>query len=156
MITDFGISARHLDRLLGGLVLATAPRVDWAKLPQRTFALDVLRCAHSGGCLHLLAAITDRAMVRGLLEHLDASAELVTARPGAREPAELRAEAPPWRRRGGLLRSTMLFATYGPRPLLRLTLVAPRERPLSHDNARGSAISTNLRAYTAETYGGPS
>jgi hypothetical protein len=40
VITDFGISVRHLDRLLGGLLLATSPRVDWAKLIRRTFGID--------------------------------------------------------------------------------------------------------------------
>ena len=48
-ITDFGISVRHLDRLLGGLLLVTAPRVDWAKLPHRTYAASVLRCGRCGG-----------------------------------------------------------------------------------------------------------
>jgi hypothetical protein len=46
MITDFGISVRHKGRLLGGLLLATAPRIEWAKFLQRTFGLDVLRCGH--------------------------------------------------------------------------------------------------------------
>jgi hypothetical protein len=36
VITDFGISVRHLERLLGGLVPATSPRVEWAKLLRRT------------------------------------------------------------------------------------------------------------------------
>jgi hypothetical protein len=31
-ITLQGISVRHLDRLLDGLLLATLPRVDWARL----------------------------------------------------------------------------------------------------------------------------
>jgi hypothetical protein len=60
-ITDVGISVRHLDRLLGGLLLATAPRLDWAKLLRRTFAIDALRCGHCGGRLRLLAAITKPA-----------------------------------------------------------------------------------------------
>jgi hypothetical protein len=54
-ITDFGISVRHLDRLLDGLLLATSPRVDWAKLLRRTYATDVLACAPSGGRLRLLS-----------------------------------------------------------------------------------------------------
>jgi hypothetical protein len=63
-ITDFGISVRHLDRLLGGLLLATAPRVDWAKLLHRTYAVDVLPCGRCGGRLSLLAAITEKATAR--------------------------------------------------------------------------------------------
>ena len=39
-----GISVRHLDRLLDGLLLATSPRVEWAKLLRRTYAVDVLAC----------------------------------------------------------------------------------------------------------------
>jgi hypothetical protein len=50
-ITDFGISVRHIDRLLGGLLLATSPRVDWAKQLLRTDATDVLACASCGGLL---------------------------------------------------------------------------------------------------------
>jgi hypothetical protein len=45
-------------------LLATAPRLDWAKLLRRRFAIDALRCGHCGGRLRLLAAITDRATAR--------------------------------------------------------------------------------------------
>jgi hypothetical protein len=84
-VTDFGISVRHLDRLLGGLLLATAPRLDWAKLLRRTFAIDAMRCAHCGGRLRLLAAITDRATARRILEHLGLPAEAAGASPRARD-----------------------------------------------------------------------
>jgi hypothetical protein len=67
---DFGISARHKGRLLGGLLLATAPRIKWAKLRKRSFGLDVLRCGHCGSRLRLLAAITDKATAGKILEHL--------------------------------------------------------------------------------------
>jgi hypothetical protein len=70
VITEFGISVRHLDRLLGGLVLATSPRVEWAKLLRRTFAVDALRCPHCAGRLRLLAAITEKATATKILEHL--------------------------------------------------------------------------------------
>jgi hypothetical protein len=63
-------SVRHLDRLLGGLLLATSPRIDWAKLIRRTFGIDALRCAHCAGRLRLLAAITEKATARKILEHL--------------------------------------------------------------------------------------
>ena len=97
-ITNFGISVRHLNRLLGGLLLATAPRIEGAKLMRRTFAIDVLRCTHCGGRLRLRAAITDKATARKILEHLGLPADVVTARPRAREPAEVWADplaAPP-------------------------------------------------------------
>ncbi len=75
MITDFGISVRHLDRLLGGLLLASSPRVDWAKLIRRTFGIDALRCARCAGRLRLLAAITEKATARKILEHLGLPAD---------------------------------------------------------------------------------
>ena len=88
-ITDFGISVRHLDRLLGGLLLATAPRVDWAKLLHRTYAVDVLRCGRcGGGRLRLLAAITEKATAKKILAHLGLPTEPIVARPRARDPTE--------------------------------------------------------------------
>src|SRR3954464_15363682 len=87
-ITDFGISVRHLDRLLGGLLLATAPRVDWAKLLHRTYAVDVLRCGGCGGRLRLLAAITEKATAKKILAHLGLPTEPFVGRPRARDPAE--------------------------------------------------------------------
>lgn len=50
-ITDFGISVRHLDRLFGGLLLATSPRLDWATLLRRTYAVDVLACVRCGSAI---------------------------------------------------------------------------------------------------------
>ena len=35
------ISVKHWDRLLGGLLYAVQPRVDWAALLRRSFAVDV-------------------------------------------------------------------------------------------------------------------
>lgn len=84
VITEFGISVRHLDRLPGGLVLATSPRVEWAKLLRRTFAIDALRCPHCTGRLRLLAALTEKATVTKILEHLGLSAAPTV--PRARSP----------------------------------------------------------------------
>jgi hypothetical protein len=84
VITELGISVRHLDRLLGGLVLATSPRVEWAKLLRRTFAIDALRCSHCVGRLRLLAAITEKATATKILEHLGLSAAPTV--PRARSP----------------------------------------------------------------------
>ena len=87
-ITDFGISVRHLDRLLGGLLLATSPRIDWAKLLHRTYAVDVLRCGRCGGRLRVLAAITEKVTAKKILAHLGLPTEPIVARPRARDPAE--------------------------------------------------------------------
>ena len=86
LTTDFGISVRHLDRLLGGLLLATSPRIDWAKLIRRTFGIDALRCAHCAGRLRLLAAITEKATARKILEHLGLPADPTSPRSRTRDP----------------------------------------------------------------------
>jgi hypothetical protein len=87
-ITDFGISVRHLDRLLGGLLMATSPRLPWAQLLRRTYATDVLGCTGCGGRLRLMSAITSRPVARRILEHLGLPAEEVAPRPRSRDPAE--------------------------------------------------------------------
>jgi hypothetical protein len=81
-----GISVRHLDRLMGGLLLATSPRVDWAKLLRRTYAIDVLTCPRCGGRMRLMAAITDKATARKILSHLGLLVEPVKCR--ARDPTD--------------------------------------------------------------------
>ncbi len=43
-LTHQGISVRHLDRLVGGLLLATSPRVAWATRIRRTHGCDVPAC----------------------------------------------------------------------------------------------------------------
>jgi len=50
-ITDFGLAVRHLDRLFGGLLLATSPRLDWATLLRQTYAVDVLTCVRCGSAI---------------------------------------------------------------------------------------------------------
>jgi hypothetical protein len=49
--TDFGLAVRHLDRLFGGFLLATSPRLDWATLLRRTYAVDVLTCVRCGSAI---------------------------------------------------------------------------------------------------------
>jgi hypothetical protein len=88
-ITDFGISVRHLDRLLGGLLLATSPRLDWATLLRRTYAVDVLACVRCGGRLRLLSAITERATAKKILDHLGLPVEPSGSRSRPWDPAEL-------------------------------------------------------------------
>jgi hypothetical protein len=64
------ISARQLDRLLGGELMATSARLDWAKLMRRTLALDPLRCPTCGGRLRPIAEITDPVVIERILDHL--------------------------------------------------------------------------------------
>jgi hypothetical protein len=69
------ITIQHWDRLLGGQLLATAPRIPWATLLRRVHAVDVLTCARCQGRLRLLGAITDPAAVRKVLLHLGMAVE---------------------------------------------------------------------------------
>jgi hypothetical protein len=64
------LSVRHWDRLLGGLLYAATPRVEWAALLRRSFAADVTACGRCGGRLRVLAVITERESVRRILAHL--------------------------------------------------------------------------------------
>jgi putative transposase len=55
----------------------TRPRYHaWADLLRRTFAADVLACAHCGRRLRLLATITDERVIRRLLRHLGLPTEV--------------------------------------------------------------------------------
>jgi len=64
------VSVRHWDRLLGGLLYATSPRVDWASLLRRSFSVDVLECPKCRGRLKVEAVITEREPVQRILAHL--------------------------------------------------------------------------------------
>ncbi len=64
------ITARHLERLLGGELLAHGPRLDWAKLLRRSFAIDPFRCPKCGSRMRPIAEITDRDVIDRILEHL--------------------------------------------------------------------------------------
>src|SRR5208282_1956534 len=64
------ISVRHWDRLLGGLLYATSPRVDWATLLRRSFSVDVLECPKCHGRLRVVAVVTEREPVQRILAHL--------------------------------------------------------------------------------------
>jgi hypothetical protein len=59
MLSPNVTAVRHWDRLIGGLLYATAPRVDWATLLHRSFAVDVLECPKCHGRLRVLAVITE-------------------------------------------------------------------------------------------------
>ena len=64
------ISTRHLDRLLGGELMATSARLDWAKLMRRTLALDPLCCPSCGSRLRPIAEISDPDIIERILDHL--------------------------------------------------------------------------------------
>lgn len=64
------VSVPHWDRLLGGLLYAATPRVDWATLLRRSFAVDVLECPRCHGRLRVLAVITEREPIERILTHL--------------------------------------------------------------------------------------
>ena len=70
MLSPNVISVRHWDRLLGGVLYASSPRVDWASLLRRSFSADVLECPKCHGRLRVLAVITERESVRRILAHL--------------------------------------------------------------------------------------
>jgi hypothetical protein len=70
------LSVQHWDRLLGGLLYATSPRVDWASLLRRSFSVDLLECPKCHGRLRVLAVITEPEPVRRILAHLGMPSDL--------------------------------------------------------------------------------
>jgi len=64
------ISVKHWDRLMGGLLYATQPRVDWARLLRRSFSVDVLECPKCHGRLRVVAVIIEREPIQRILAHL--------------------------------------------------------------------------------------
>ena len=87
------ISVRHWDRLRGGLLFATAPRIPWSILLRRTFEIDVLECAKCHGRLRVLGAVEDPLTARALLEQLGLPTD-APAQPRARDPSTLDGEDP--------------------------------------------------------------
>ena len=82
------LAVKHWDRVLRGKLLARSPRIDWATLLHRTFAVDVRQCAVCGGHLRVLAHITDPENASRLLGALGLPTEPPPiAR--ARDPDEL-------------------------------------------------------------------
>jgi hypothetical protein len=45
-------------------------RVPWAELLSRVFKVDVLQCENCGGRMTVLAFLTERVVVKKILEHL--------------------------------------------------------------------------------------
>ncbi len=64
------LSVRHWDRLIGGVLYAATPRVDWARLLRRSFDVDVTQCPRCRGRVRVLAVITEREPVQRILTHL--------------------------------------------------------------------------------------
>ncbi len=64
------LSVRHWDRLVGGVLYAAMPRVDWARLLRRSFDVDVMQCPRCQGRLRVLAVITEREPIQRILAHL--------------------------------------------------------------------------------------
>jgi hypothetical protein len=69
------LSVKHWDRLLGGLLYAVQPRVDWARLLRRSLSIDALECPKCHGRLRVVAVITEREPVRRILAHLELPTE---------------------------------------------------------------------------------
>ena len=72
------LSAKHLERIAGGLLYAATPNVPWATLLRRTFEVDTTACARCGGRVRVRAIITDPKTAERILDAL--------AKPNARAP----------------------------------------------------------------------
>ena len=65
----------------------SVPRLPWAELLERVFAIDALTCPWCGGPRKLIALLTDGLVVRKILEHLNLPTEPLPLAP-ARAPPE--------------------------------------------------------------------
>jgi hypothetical protein len=93
---------------------ARTPRLDWAGLLQRTFALGGFRCTRCGGRRRVLASLTNPPVVQAILAHVGEATQVaplaVRARPArvgggrcaARSKSERGAACPRAQRRGGV------------------------------------------------------
>jgi hypothetical protein len=70
MLAPNVLSVKHWDRLLGGVLYAASPRVDWASLLRRSFSVDVLQCPRCHGRLRVVAVITEREAITRILAHV--------------------------------------------------------------------------------------
>ena len=71
----------------GSAVPMPSGRIDWARLMWRVWAIDALLCPGCGGRMKMIAALTDRAGIVRVLEHLDVSVK--GRRPAARDDDRL-------------------------------------------------------------------
>jgi hypothetical protein len=70
MVAPNMVSVHHWDRLMGGALYATSPRLDWAKLLRRSLDVDALKCSTCQGRLRVIALITERDPVQRILARL--------------------------------------------------------------------------------------
>ena len=82
------LTVSHWHRLLGGALLATSARIDWATLLRRTFDVDVRQCPKCHSRIRVLAEITDPVLVRAVLTALSVDSDAPRAA-RARDPTEL-------------------------------------------------------------------
>ena len=54
----------------------TIDRIEWARLMWRVWAVDALLCPGCGGRMKMIAALTERAGIVRVLEHLRVSTEV--------------------------------------------------------------------------------
>jgi len=95
LLTPFNvITVRHLERLLGGELLATSPRLEWRQLLRRTFSIDLHHCPVCGSPMCPVAEITDRRALERILEHLATKAAAATAAHRAACPTAPTAASP--------------------------------------------------------------
>lgn len=88
VLTPNVISVKHWQRVLGGLLYAATPRVDWVTLLRRSFEADVLACPSCGGRLRVRGQTTDPTTVRLVLESLAMATE--APKPArARDPTDV-------------------------------------------------------------------
>jgi hypothetical protein len=70
---------------------AATPRLDWRRLLQRTFAIDLTRCPKCSGPMRVLDAIHDTSVAHAILVGLGVSTE-VPRRARARDPTDVDVE----------------------------------------------------------------
>ena len=81
------LGVSHWDRLLGGLLYAATPRIDWATLLRRTFQADGLECRKCRGRLRVLACVADAVTAREILGRLEIPVDVPRAA-RARDPTD--------------------------------------------------------------------
>lgn len=68
------LSAKHLDRIAGGLLYAATSNVPWATLLARTFQVDVKSCLRCGARLEVRAVLSDHDIARRFVDAMHATA----------------------------------------------------------------------------------
>ena len=79
------IPVAHWGRLEEGALFAWSSRLEWPALMKRTFGFDVLRCPRCNRKMRVIATLTERPVVRQILEPLGVRASPLPRAP-ARDP----------------------------------------------------------------------